>query len=625
MGGVCSGGTKGKHDKVAAQKNPGFSGKLNSIKSFSKHKENFHSFTNNNDDNFGKTTTPQRYNSGELLLSFSRELKPSTPARGGAAKDGQKSSFIGKAGTVSLEKAVDVLDTLGSSMSNLNARSGFISGMASRGNRISILSFEVANTIAKGANLFQSLSEENVQLLKKEILHSEGVQQLVSTDMKELLILAAADKREEFDVFAKEVIRFGDLCKDPQWHNLGRYFTKLDSDYSDDKQSRAEAETTMQELTTLAQHTSELYHELHALDRFEQDYQQKLEEVESLHLPKKGESLTILQSELKQQRKLVRSLKKKSLWSKNMEEIMEKLLDIVTYLHQAILDAFGNNGVRPASKEPEKNPERLGPAGLALHYANVINQIDTITSRPTSLPPNTRDNLYHGLPISIKTALRSQLQMVDPKEEFTVAQVKAEMEKTLEWLVPLAANTNKAHQGFGWVGEWANTGNEFGKNSTAQNNLIRLQTLYHADKQKTDTYILELVTWLHRLINLVRHRDHGFKAMPVRSPTQKGLDFHAKMQRALSANYGTTTYSIQLSQEDRDLLDKVSWRRLVPEISKSQDFSKANKRRKVLGSSRSTGSSPVREIGSRKRLQHPNKLDIIDGLHSTSTSSINYS
>lgn len=31
----------------------------------------------------------------------------------------------------------------------------------------------------------------------------------------------------------------------------------------------------------------------------------------------------ILQSELKQQRKLVRSLKKKSLWSKNLEEVYD--------------------------------------------------------------------------------------------------------------------------------------------------------------------------------------------------------------------------------------------------------------------------------------------------------------
>lgn len=80
-------------------------------------------------------------------------------------------------------------------MSNLNASSGFFSGMASRGSKISILAFEVANTISKGAKLYQSLSEKNIQFLKKEILHSEGVQQLVSTNMKELLSIAAADKR----------------------------------------------------------------------------------------------------------------------------------------------------------------------------------------------------------------------------------------------------------------------------------------------------------------------------------------------------------------------------------------------------------------------------------------------
>lgn len=80
-------------------------------------------------------------------------------------------------------------------MSNLNPNSGFVSGTASRGSKISILAFEVANTIAKASNLLHSLSKENIQLLKKDILHSQGVQLLVSTDMKELLSIAAADKR----------------------------------------------------------------------------------------------------------------------------------------------------------------------------------------------------------------------------------------------------------------------------------------------------------------------------------------------------------------------------------------------------------------------------------------------
>ncbi|KAI3797421.1 hypothetical protein L1987_32678 [Smallanthus sonchifolius] len=615
MGGVCTGGTL-KRTTDSDRGSLGFSGKLKSVKSFSNHqhqqqkKKDDYDDGNNDDlslsssytqnDVFHRKTTS--YDSSELFFSISRELKPSTPAR--VAKAPQVSTFLGKAGSVGLE----VLDTLGSSMANLNSHSGFVSNSALRGNKVSILAFEVANTIVKGSTLMQSLSDENIQFLKKEILHSKGVQLLVSTDMKELLRIAAADKREEFEIFSREVVRFGDMCKDPQWHNLDRFFARLDLDPVTNSQLREEAEITMQELANLAQHTSELYHEYHALDRFEQDYRRKLDEVESLHLPHKGESLMILQSELKHQRKVVRNLKKKSLWSKSLEEVVEKLVDVVTFIHQAIAEAFDENAAISTKndKETNKKPERLGVAGLALHYANLITQMDNIASRPTSLPPNMRDTLYNGLPASVKAGLRSRIQALDSKEVMTMPKIKAEMEKTLQWLVPVATDTTKAHQGFGWVGEWANTGNEFGKKTAGSNNIIRLQTLYHADKQKMDRYILDLVILLHRLISLVRYRDKVPKYTPTRSPISKGsLTLHPDGQLR----------PVKISPEDQNLLEEVTKRRtVVPGVSKSQEFVMVKKKKRVFASSRSMGSSPPRDL---KYANANNMLDVLDGLGTT--------
>uniref|UniRef100_A0A1D1XRF2 4-hydroxyphenylpyruvate dioxygenase n=1 Tax=Anthurium amnicola TaxID=1678845 RepID=A0A1D1XRF2_9ARAE len=532
----------------------------------------------------------------------------------GASEIPEASSILGRAGIVGLQKAVEALDTLGSSMS-LNAGSGFVYGMMHRGNKISILAFEVANTIAKGASLMRSLSEENVQLLKNEILQSDGVQLLVSSDIQELLSIVAADKREEFDVFSKEVVRFGDLCKDPQWHNLARYFQKLDSDPTPQQQLKDESETIMQHLMNLTQYTSELYHELNALDRFEQDYHRKLQEEESLPTSR-GENLTILHRELKHQRKFVKSLKKKSLWSRNLEEVVEKLVDIVTFLHKEIFEAFGHTGMNVNCK-PDHASQRLGTSGLALHYANIINQIDNVVSRPISIPPNTRDTLYHGLPASVKAALRARLQSFDVKEELTIALIKNEMQKILQWLIPMADSTIKAHQGFGWVGEWANMSTELNKRSVQQYNVIHIQTLHHADKEKTEEWILQLAVWLHHLVSQVKNRGFGLKTMKsIRHPSRKTThsSFDTKQGPSLVCS-DKNLLIFQLSEEEREMLDSVSSKRLVLGRSKSHGCITRNEKkgRRWL---RSSGSSPAREPGTGLQfcIRRTKVLDVLDGL-----------
>lgn len=59
--------------------------------------------------------------------------------------------------------------------------------------------------------------------------------------------------------------------------------------------------------------------------------------------------------------------------------------------------------------------------------------------------------------------------------------------------------------------------------ATQSNNLIRLQTLYHADKVKTEQQILELVILLHHLIHLAKRQQRRSTSLRCRSPTPKDM------------------------------------------------------------------------------------------------------
>ncbi|KAL0332589.1 UNVERIFIED_CONTAM: protein PSK SIMULATOR 1 [Sesamum calycinum] len=446
-------------------------------------------------------------------------------------------SLLSRAGSAGLERAAEVLDTLGATVTG-----GFISGATTKNSELSILAFEVANTIVKGSNLMQSLSKRSIRQLKEVVLPAEGVQQLISKDMDELLRIVASDKREELKIFSGEVVRFGNRCKDPQWHNLDRFFEKRSKDRTPQKQLRETAESVMQQLMTSVQLTAELYQELHVLDRVEQDYQLKRLEVLRFNAGQRGDRdnrLNILAAELKSQRKQVKNLKKKSLWSRSMEEVMEKLVDIVLFLNQEINITFGS----PAeSDKPEeqiiRSQQKLGPAGLALHYANIVLQIDAIVARSSPVPSISRDTLYQSLPPNVKDSLRSKLQSFHVEKELSVTEIKDEMEKTLHWLVPVATNTAKS---------------ELNRRAVGPIDVMQIETLHHANKQKTEAYIVDMLLWLNYLVS--RSKASAKEGGPVRPsirspvhPSNNGVD-----QQPITNNLSPTQ-----SHADQELLQGLN-------------------------------------------------------------------
>uniref|UniRef100_A0A0D9YTI5 DUF668 domain-containing protein n=1 Tax=Oryza glumipatula TaxID=40148 RepID=A0A0D9YTI5_9ORYZ len=494
----------------------------------------------------------------------------------------------GKASTSGIGKAVEVLDTLSSSMTNLSPVGGFVAGAKMKGSPQKILAFEVANTIVKGMSLMQSLSKESVRYLKGTVLRSEGVKRLVSSDMSELMRIAAADKRQELALFSREVIRFGNRCKDTQWHNLDRYFSKLESEITPQPNLKEIAEAEMQQLLTLVRHTADLYHELHALDRFEQDYRRKLEEEKKSVAFERGDTVQIIRQELKSQRRHVKSLKKKSLWNKMLEDVMDKLVDIVHFLHVEIQESFGTYDGALQLNQPSESRQTLGSAGLSLHYANIISQIDNIVSRSTVPPQSTRDALYQGLPPTIKSALRKKLHNCPQPQEVPITEIRSSMERTLQWIIPIANNTARAHHGFGWVGEWANTGNDAMRRAAGQPDVIRIETFYHADKAKTEACILDLVLWLHHLISYSRPTNGGRSRSPSRSPARSPpLTPPHQVPTATTPSSPPPPVAVArpsggtsggaLTREDRAMLQDVyaGRRRRAPGHSRSQELSSA--------------------------------------------------
>ncbi|KAK1411324.1 hypothetical protein QVD17_37872 [Tagetes erecta] len=351
----------------------------------------------------------------------------------------------------------------------------------------------------KGSSLMNSLSNSNIKHLKEVVFLSEGVQNLVSKDVDELLRIVAADKRAELKIFTGEVVRFGNRCKDPQWHNLDVYFEKQCRGLTRPKQLKAEPEVTMGQLLTLVQHTADLYRELSILDKLEQDDQQKNQGGTNSTPTPKGREL-YLKQELKGQRKQVKLLKKKSLWSRSMEDVMEKLVDTVIYLNQQSKSVFES----ASSSGCPSMQHRLGPAGLALHYANIVLQIDSIVSRSSPMTSIARSSLYQSLPPDIELSYRSRLASFRVGKKLDVPAIKAEIEQILCWFSPVAINTAKAHHGFGWVGEWADTGSGGGRKPNGLNDINRVETFNHADKVSTEAYIVELLLWLNQLTNQLK-------------------------------------------------------------------------------------------------------------------------
>ncbi|MED6144164.1 hypothetical protein PIB30_013051 [Stylosanthes scabra] len=217
----------------------------------------------------------------------------------------------------------------------------------------------------------------------------------------------------------------------------------------------------------------------------------------------------------------VKDLKERSLWSRNFDGVVSLIvrfcfivlarIKLVFSIGQSQTDS--DSGSSESSKLDEKEesfnnnstmclflasyckllkpePNTLGSQGLASHYANLIIVMEKMIKSPHLVGGDARDDLYSMLPNSIRCALRGRLKgsagfcATDPA---LAGEWRDALGRILGWLLPLAQNMIR----------WQSERSYEQHNLVPKTNVLLLQTLFFADKDKTEAAITELLVGLN--------------------------------------------------------------------------------------------------------------------------------
>ncbi|OVA02451.1 Protein of unknown function DUF668 [Macleaya cordata] len=204
---------------------------------------------------------------------------------------------------------------------------------------IGILSFEVANVISKTVHLHKSLTDQEVSRLKNEILKSEGVKNLVSSDESYLTELALAEKLDDLNHVASVVSRLGKRCTEPALQGFEHVYADIMTGVIDVKELGflvKDMEGMIRKMERYVSATSNLYTEMQALNELEQA-------SKKFQLTQHEETRRTYEQKLIWQGQDVRHLRDISLWNQTYDKIVALLARTVCTIYARICTVFGDS------------------------------------------------------------------------------------------------------------------------------------------------------------------------------------------------------------------------------------------------------------------------------------------
>ncbi|KAF3456841.1 hypothetical protein FNV43_RR01495 [Rhamnella rubrinervis] len=207
---------------------------------------------------------------------------------------------------------------------------------------IGILSFEVANVMSKTVYLHKSLTDSEISKLKNEILSSQGVQNLVSSDESYLLELALAEKLDDLNRVAVVVSRLGKKCTEPALLGFEHVYADVVSGVIDVKELGflvKDMEGMVRKMERYVNATSNLYSEMEVLNELEQA-------TKKFQHNQHEESRRAFEQKLIWQKQDVRHLREVSLWNQTYDKVVELLARTVCTVYARICSVFGDSAMR---------------------------------------------------------------------------------------------------------------------------------------------------------------------------------------------------------------------------------------------------------------------------------------
>ncbi|GKV33703.1 hypothetical protein SLEP1_g42173 [Rubroshorea leprosula] len=419
-----------------------------------------------------------------------------------------------------------------------SARSSVPKPKALKKSNVGVLAFEIAGLMSKLLHLWNSLSDKNIVRLRNESISLEGVRKIVSNDESFLLGLACAEMAENIRLVAKSISTITRRCQDIKLQDFDRILEEFATSGHDPHGwvlSGKEMEAKNKKMDRYVTITVTLFKEMEELSAIESSFR-KAVQCKELESATKEQKIIDLQQKLFWQRQEVKYLKERSLWNRSFDTVVSMLARSVFTVLARIKLVFGvGHGYLPslprslsasATVHPTENPNpctfvsgplksskldektemgtkflesnsrllkppesTLGAAALSLHYANLIIVIEKMIKSPQLVGVDARDDLYAMLPGSIRAALRARLKGVgfSASDPVLAGEWRAALGRILGWLSPLAHNMIK----------WQSERSFEQQNLVPKTNVLLLQTLFLADKAKTEAAITEMLVGLN--------------------------------------------------------------------------------------------------------------------------------